>query len=911
MIGQTISHYRVTAKIGAGGMGEVYRATDTKLGRDVALKVVPTAFVQDAERMARFEREAQVLASLNHPNIATIYGLEEGASPQTAQPGVAAPLRALVMELVEGPTLADRIAQGALPLEETLPLAKQIAEALEYAHERGIIHRDLKPANVKVTSDGKVKVLDFGLAKALLDDATVQDASHSPTLSMAATKAGIILGTAAYMSPEQARGKPADRRADIWAFGVVLYEMLSGKQIFGGETASDSMAAVITREPEWALLPASTPPRVRELLRRCLTKDPKQRLRDIGEARIAIEQANVSPEAGAAAAPSSHIPAIAQPRWLRWLPWAVVAIAVGFAGLTLWRTPPAAENSVARFAIPLPAGAALGAPNCLNLAISPDGNHIAFVLTTEGATQITLRAANALDLTQVPGSEGGVCPFFSADSKWLGFVSGGSMKKVRLAGGAPLDVAPVETSDFRGAAWLPGDTIVFSNVASAPLSMVSANGGSPKSLTSLVLEKKERTHRWPYALPGGKAVLFTVGTSDSPDNYDDSRIDAVVVATGERKTVLQGASMAQYLLPTRQLIFAKNGSLYAIPFDEEKLECHGESAPVVQGVQGNVTTGAVSFAISFNGSLVYMPGASAQAERKLIWFDRQGKVQALPAPLRAYADPQISPDGRRLAVAIVSGRSSSVWTYDLDRNSLNRLTFDTSISPVWSPDGKRIAFLGQQPGRRPRVEWKLADGSGESETLWEPTNPGNPASFSPDGKWLAIATETAQNQGDIFVVPLQGDRKAQSFVSGPANEVHPSFSPDGRWLAYVSGETGRSEVYVMPFPRAPGRWQISFEGGLEPRWSSDGKEIFYRSPNGLMTTPVEASGSAFRFGTPKLLVKRTFDVYGSNSSTYVVSKDGKRFLQIVPGAAQDSAKGLEVVLHWADELKKQSSAEKK
>ncbi len=900
MIGQSISHYRVTAKIGAGGMGEVYRATDTKLGREVALKVLPQEFAQDAGRMARFQREAQVLASLNHPNIAAIYGLEHQDKTQ-----------ALAMELVEGPTLAERIAQGALPLDEALPIAKQIAEALEYAHERGIVHRDLKPANVKLTPDGKVKILDFGLAKALSDDTAAQDVSHSPTLSIAATKAGLILGTAAYMSPEQARGKPADRRADIWSFGVVLFEMLTGRQMFTGETATDVMAAVVRAEPDWAIIPPGVPQHVRELLRRCLTKDSRLRLQAIGEARIAIEQAIANPEAVASAAQPTATPGVAQPAWLRWLPWAIAAIAVGFAGLTLWRTPPAAENSAARFAIPLPPGAALGAPNCLNLTISPDGNHIAFVLTTEGGTQLMLRAANALDLTPVSGSEGGVCPFFSPDSKWLGFVSGGTMKKVRSAGGSPLDIAPMETADFRGAAWLPGDTIVFSPNASAPLSTVSANGGSPKALTSLLADKKERTHRWPYALPGGKAVLFTVGTSDSPDNYDDSRIDAVVVATGERKTVLQGASMAQYLSSTRQLIFAKNGSLYAVAFDEEKLECRGESAPVVQGVQGNVTTGAVSFAISTNGSLVYLPGASAQAERRLVWFDRQGKVEALPAPLRSYADPQVSPDGRRLAVAIVSGRNSSVWTYDLERNSLNRLTFDTSISPIWSPDGKRIAFLGQQPGRRPRVEWKLADGSGESETLWEPPNPGNPASISPDGKWLAIAMETAQNQGDIFVVPLQGDRKAQAFVSGPANEVHPSFSPDGRWLAYASGETGRNEVYVLPFPRAAGRWQVSFEGGLEPRWSSDGKEIFYRSPNGLMSATVEASGSAFRFGTPKLLVKRTFDVYGSNSATYAVSKDGKRFLQIVPGAAQGSAAGLEVVLHWADELKKQSSTEKK
>ncbi len=927
MIGQTISHYRVTAKIGAGGMGEVYRATDTKLGREVALKVLPAAVSNDAERMARFEREAQVLASLNHPNIATIHGLEEAADSKTAQPfasaqdkpGVAAlSIRALVMELVEGPTLAEQIALGPLPLEEVLPIAKQIAEGLEYAHERGIIHRDLKPANVKLKVDGpeavgagKVKILDFGLAKALSDDTGTQDVSHSPTLSIAATKAGLILGTAAYMSPEQARGKAADRRADIWSFGVVLFEMLTGRQMFTGETATDIMAAVVRAEPDWNALPANTPRRVRELLRRCLTKDSRLRLQAIGEARIAIEQAIANPEAAESAAQVITTAGVAQQAWLRLAPWAIAVIAIGFAAFSFWRTAPTAENSATRFAIPLPPGAALGAPNCLNLAISPDGNQIAFVLTTEGTTQITLRAANALDLMPVPGSEGGVCPFFSPDSKWVGFVSGGTMKKVRLAGGSPLDVSPMDTSDFRGAAWLTSEMIVFSENASAPLSVVSANGGTPKPLTTLVAEKKERTHRWPFALPGGKAVLFTVGTSDSPDNYDDSRIDAVVVTTGERKTVLKGGSIAKYLPTTKQLIFAKGGSLYAIAFDEDKLECRGEPEPALQGVQGNVTTGAVSFAVSSNGSLVYMPGVGGQAERKLVWFDRQGKVEALPAPLRAYADPRISPDGRHLAVAIVSGRNSAVWTYDIERNSLNRLTFDISISPLWSPDGKRIAFLGQQPGRPTRIEWKLADGSGESEVLCEMPNPGNPESFSPDGKWMAVAMETAQNQGDIFVVPLQGDRKPQPFVSGPAQEVHPSFSPDGRWLAYESGETGRNEIYVKPFPAAAGRWQVSFEGGQEPRWAADGKEMFFRAATGLMSVTVETSGNAFRSGTPRLIAKRTFDVYGSNSSTYVVSKDGKRFLQIVPGAAQGSAAGLEVVLHWADELKRQSSIEKK
>jgi Tol biopolymer transport system component len=896
VIGQTLAHYRVTAKIGEGGMGVVYRAEDTKLGRDVALKILPQAFAQEPQRMARFEREAQVLASLNHPNIATIHGIEDGAG-----------VRALVMELVEGPTLAERIAQGPLPLEEALHIAKQIAEALEYAHEKSVIHRDLKPANVKVTSDGKVKVLDFGLAKALSDDGSAQDASHSPTLSMAATKAGIILGTAAYMSPEQARGKPADRRADIWAFGVVLYEMLSGRQIFGGETASDSMAAVITREPDWSLLPASTPPRIRELLLRCLTKDPKQRLRDIGEARIAIEQAIASPT-GEPATPPQQAAAKTGPRWLRVLPWAVAFVALAVATIALWPSR-LKTNPAVRFAVGLPAGTAAATSNRYTVAISPDGQQLAFVLSRGGLQQLYTRRVDSIETTPIPGTEGASSPFFSPDGQWVGFVADGKFKKIRLGGGVAAALA--DAPDSRGATWLADDSIVFTPGPATGLWRIPAAGGAPEELTKIQDNKNERTHRWPCALPSGKAVLFTIGTKDSSENYDDSEIDAVVVATGERKQILKGGRMAQYFPATGHLIFAHEGSLFAIAFDPDSLTTRGKSVQILQGVVGEKTTGASNFAVSSTGTIFLIPGNEETSDRLLAWLDPSAKPVLLSVPARQFYEPKLSPDGQRVALDIVAGNVTDVWIFDLTRNTLGRLTFGpTNYAPVWSADGRRVIYRKDTLDGKSSIVWKSADGTGEEEILLANYRPAYPTSASLDGKWLLLMVVDPKSQSDIYVLPLTGDRKPQPFVAGPFDESGATFSPDGRWVAYSANETGRYEIYVKPFPSGNGRWQVSTDGGGEARWSPAGKEIIYKFESRYTVLPVETAGT-FRPGTPRLYLDSGRAPFNAASgSSFCLSRDGKRILTPYQQRPESARLDLVVAVNWAEEVRRATAPQK-
>jgi serine/threonine-protein kinase len=601
LIGKKISHYSVTAKLGEGGMGEVYRATDTKLGRDVALKVLPEAFASDAERMARFEREAQVLASLNHPNIASIYGLEEADG-----------IRCLVLELVEGPTLAERIEKGPLPLEEALPLARQISEALEAAHERGVIHRDLKPANVKVTPEGTVKVLDFGLAKAFQGEETEEDVAKSPTMTAMATQAGIILGTAAYMSPEQAKGKPVDKRADIWAFGIVLFETLTGKQVFKGETVSETLAAVMMKDIGWGLLPADTPPPIHRLLRRCLDKDPKRRLRDIGEARVALEGYLADPSTSTVVLEPGDIAATAataasQPAWLRWLPWAAAGV-LGFGLLFslwgLWH----ATRPIIRPAIRLPVemtaeeqiavGSGIPGGATTNFAVSADGTRIAYVLESGGSRQLYVRSLDQTEGTALSGTEGAYGPFFSPDGEWVAFFANNTLKKVSVSGGAPLTLC--DARNAKGGSWGPDDTIVFAPHVTVGLSRVPAAGGPPEAIT----EKAQgvRSHRWPQFLPGGRAVLFIVQPSGS--SYDDSNIEVLNLEIGERKVIHQGGSYPRYL-PSGHLVYAREGTLFGAPFDLDHLEMKGSPVPLLEGLMQG-PSGDAHYAFSDTGTLLYL-----------------------------------------------------------------------------------------------------------------------------------------------------------------------------------------------------------------------------------------------------------------------------------------------------------------
>ncbi|MEO5935790.1 MAG: protein kinase, partial [Terriglobales bacterium] len=721
MIDTTMSHYRVTGKIGAGGMGEVYRAQDTKLNREVALKVLPDEFSQDAERMARFRREAQLLASLNHPNIATIYGLEE-------QDGKFA----LAMELAEGEGLDERVARGPIPLDEALAMALQIVEALEAAHEKGIIHRDLKPANIKVSADGVVKVLDFGLAKALEGEASDADLAKSPTISMAATRAGIILGTAAYMSPEQAKGKRVDRRADVWSFGAVLYEMLSGQQAFAGETTTDVLAAVVRAEPEWDKLPSTTPPAISLLLHRCLIKDPRQRLQAIGDARIAIEEYRKDPSGtliggtiigGTMLMSASGIGlAGLDTKQRRWLGAAsvVALLAVVALSYALWQATRPQPRPVGRYVMTAPAELMLVSHP--SVAISPDGSMIAMVTvsqgTSQGTSRIYLRKRDDYKAMELPGTENALHPAFSPDNEWVIFMAGDYVKKVPVAGGPIVNIAKM--NDGRGMVWLPDGSMIYSPGTTFPLMRVTAPGTPPTPLTTLLPEKKERSHRWPTLLPGGKAVLFTVGTLNSPDNYDDAEIDAVVLNTGERKTVLKGASMALYA-PGGYLVFGRTGSLFAVRFDAEKLEVHGTPVPVLTDVGGDSTTGAVHFSIADDGTIAYLPGGEQSGLwlYRMTWVDRKGASEVITIPDGVYNDPKLSPDGKKAAAVVLTKGAKDVWIYDFARKTMNRLTFDGgNITPVWSPDSKYVYYSGRDAATNKRRIWrKAADGGSEAELL--------------------------------------------------------------------------------------------------------------------------------------------------------------------------------------------------
>ena len=648
MIGTTVSHYKVTSKLGAGGMGEVWRAEDTKLGRDVALKVLPASFASDPERLARFEREARALAAFSHPNIAGIHGLEEVDGQ-----------RFLVMEVAEGQTLAERLARGPLPVEEAVRIALQIAQALEVAHEKGIVHRDLKPGNVMVSADGRVKVLDFGLAKALgahpLSGGSDADASHSPTLAM--TQAGVLLGTAGYMSPEQARGKAVDRRADIWSFGCVLYEMLSGTRAFDGETVTDVLGAIVHKEPDLARLPAHVPGRIRQLLQQCLQKDASRRLQSIGDARVALQEWLENPKAA-----ESQVGA-ARPAGRRWLAWAV-ALAAGALGLVVGATlvgrrslPP---EPVRRFEINLTEDSVFSRLGS-GLVASPDGRSIVYTTGQDGEVQrVVLRPLDRFQETVLASGQaatGTYNPFFSPDSQWLGFVTPRELKKISSTGGAPITLAPVERS--RGATWGPDGTIVYAPAVFSGLLRIPAAGGTPQPLTKLDEAHGERTHRWPQWLPDGRSVLFTVRSEASAD-YEGGTIEVVRVDTGQRKVVHRGGYYARYV-PTGHILYVQNGTVFALPFDLKRLEVTGSQMPVLEDLETNPAEGSAQFGVSDNGLLTYLPQAERLAPFTIATADREGRAQPLWKTPGIYGGPRLSPDGRRLVVSVLRDTNWDVW----------------------------------------------------------------------------------------------------------------------------------------------------------------------------------------------------------------------------------------------------------
>lgn len=888
MIGTSIGSYEILAKLGAGGMGEVYRARDPKLHREVAIKVLPEIFAVDPDRLTRFEREAQMLAALNHPNIAQIYGVED---------------RALVMELVEGEDLAQRIARGAIPLDEALPIAKQIAEALEAAHECGIVHRDLKPANIKLREDGVVKVLDFGLAKAAAADSVHGDReiANSPTFTSPAvmTRMGVILGTAAYMSPEQARGKGTDRRSDLWAFGVVLFEMLTGRMTFDGETVTDVLAAIVTKEPDWNALPPGTPAAIRRLLQRCLTRDPRRRLSDAGEARYQIEEllsaSSIAPEP----LPHAGLAARRAPVWEA-LPWVAAALFAALAAVAWWRHAGTVDQPVLRYAIEPPSKSSVNLASRPALTLSPDGRQLAFVATTDGVTRIYLRSQTEFEARPLVGTEGASEPVFSPDGRWLAFFANNSLCKISIDGG------PVETlarvNDPRGLSWDSPDLITYSPEAIGVVHQLNADGtGSPKPV-SIRKGAEERTHRWPQALPGNKAVLFTVGVISSPDNYDGASIEAVVLATGERRVLLKGAAMARYMAPG-YLLFARGRSVFAVRFDPERLQVEGSPVVVMQGVAGDTTTGASDFTFSNTGVFAYFPGAAEGTQHRLVWMTREAAIEPVALPAGAYFDVRLSPDGRRVALQSVAGGGSDIWVHDFAKKTFTRLTFGgQNRTPVWSHDGSLVYYTALDPlGSSSRIMRKLADGSREAEVAAVVKFRIFLKSVSDDGRTALVDYSTTANKTDIGTIALGDERAPMPIAASEFDEYCASLSPDGRWIAYQSDDSSRAEIYVRAASGTGGRWQVSSEGGEEPRWSPGGDEIYFRNDTLLMAAHV-VPGPVFQYSPPRQLFSGVFNLRAESGISYDVEPKGNRFLMIRPAGEGTAFSSIRVITNWSQEL---------
>jgi len=845
--GARFGPYEVLDLLGAGGMGEVYRARDTRLKRDVAIKVLPDGVATDPERLARFHREAELLASLNHPNIAAIYGLEQADA-----------ITALVLELIEGDTLADRLARGPMRFSDAMAIARQIVEALDAAHSKGVIHRDLKPANIKVTPDEKVKVLDFGLA-AVVQNSGVHDVNvtHSPTLTLGATRAGVILGTAAYMSPEQATGSSADKRADVWAFGVVLWEMLTGRRIFEGETVSHTLAFVITKEPDWNALPSSTPPSIRRLLRRCLEKDRKRRLPDIASAQMEIDDALTASAAEVVAA-TAAAPPIAPSPWQRALPWAfgaiaTIALAVVVALWAPWRTP--ARLAPVRVSVEIGVDASIGssgAPSA-SLALSPDGTLLAFAATGDGGQmQLYVRRLSQLQATVLAAGENVRDPFFSPDGQWIAFFADGKLKKISATGGAAVTLCDAPAG--RGGTWAEDGTIAFvpDSAPETSIFRVSSAGGKAERLTTRA--DGEQLHRWPQTLKGGRALLFTAATTAGA--FDSASLVVQTIPDGSRKVVHRGGYYGRYL-PSGHLTFVSDGTLFAAPFDLDRLELTGPPVPMLEGVQASPGTGAVQFAASAGGTLVYLMGGERALEAPVVWMDRSGKTTLLRDMPTDWSNPSFSPDGNQLAMDVsTAGGTPDVWIYEWMRDTSTKVTFDgVNVRPVWTPDGRRIVFSSTRSSGVANLFWQRADGSGEVMRLGESKNVQLAGSWHPSGKLLVFSEQDPKTGWDILTVPVDGDDKSgwkigkpSVFLNGPSNEQEPMFSPDGRWLAYTSNESGRAQVYVRPFPGPGERRQISNEGGLFPAWSGKRPELFYRDSISalMMVVPYSAAGDSFR-----------------------------------------------------------------
>jgi serine/threonine protein kinase/Tol biopolymer transport system component len=897
--GSRLGPYEIVSPLGAGGMGEVYRAHDTKLGRDVALKILPEGFVDDPERVARFRREAQVLASLNHPHIAAIYGLEEATGSQI-----------LILELVEGETLAQRLKAGPLPLDEALTVARQIADALEAAHEKGIIHRDLKPANIAFTASGQVKVLDFGLAKALEPlIGSAPNLTNSPTLSTPAmmTGVGVILGTAAYMSPEQARGKTVDKRADIWALGCVLFEMLAGKPAFSGETLTDIVAAVVKNEPDWRLLRVDTPAGVRSLLRRCLSKGPEQRVHDVADARIELNEILAGPTGDAVAVRAEHR---ARTGWGERAAWVAAVAVLSMALLFALRPAPVpASGDVIRLSILPPEKTSFTVQKAVTVGVpqfdlSPDGHTIVFAAAMPGEIpSLWLRSLDSVTAHSLPGTEGAENPFWSPDNRWIGFFADEKLKKIAVTGGPSQLLASVP--DYRSASWGLDDTILFSR-GTTGLLRVRSSGGTVTPVSDLDVSRQEGSHRFPAVLPDGSHFLFQVRSLPDYTGVYAGSLDGKT----KKKLVIHDLTTARY--SSGYLYFPDGDTLMAQPFDVDRLELRGQAFAVGERI-GRSSIGTASFSVSRNGTLAYARTLSTPS--RLTWFDRTGNPTASVSSVGDYTDFRLSPDETRLAASLANPKTGfpDIWLTDLTRGSTAPFTFGPGInaSGMWSPDGGRIIFRSSG-GSSWMTEFhaKSAGGGGEEQPVLtqEMARASNLSGnvtlsdWSSDGRHLLFSHSTSSGY-DLFIIPLTEAPKPVMFLSAPGDQVHGNFSPDGRLVAYSSSESGRFEIHVQTFPLSDRQWIVSTEGGYEPRWRADGRELYYLSlDQKIMAVSV---GPGRSFGVPKALFQTAVPAgVNSQRTHYVPSRDGQRFLISTLAAEQAPTMSITVVLNATAALRK-------
>jgi serine/threonine protein kinase/Tol biopolymer transport system component len=881
-VGRRIGTYQIEAKIGAGGMGEVYRARDLKLGRGVALKVLPAVFTSDPARLARFTREARLLAALSHPNIATIHGLEDGDGTH-----------AIVMELIEGDTLADRITVGkhnGLPLAETVAIARQIMEALDAAHQKGIIHRDLKPANIKITREGVVKVLDFGLSKLDVRQGDTTG-TEAPTLSIGVTGEGLIVGTPAYMSPEQATGQAVDKGTDIWAFGCVLYEMLTGQPAFGRGNVPDIVSAVLNGEPAWDRLPGWTPPALRRLLERLLQKDPKRRLRDIADARPDLEEA-------LAVTPSGEAVPVTRALGVRTYPWiAAVFVSVVITAVIVWNlkrpSTEAASAPVAR-AVVTTAGA-LSVDGEGVLAISPDGRRLVYVGEGIGGRKLFIRDLARFESQEMAGTEGANSPTFSPDGRWLAFAAERKIKKVAIDGGAPFVLCDAPENRGLGLNWGSDDTIFFDYGPGTGIWHVPAAGGTPVAVTAL--GDQENYHMYPLLLPDGRTLFFSANLASMTNSQ--SQLNVQSLQTGRRRTIGNGVAVGY--LPNGDLIYEREGTVFAVPFDPASLETSGKPVAVLQGV-AQTRLGTPQFGISVTGSVAYLAADHESLKDTLVWVDRTGAEQPTSAQAADYLMPLLAPDGRRIAVVIAGGNTADsagdVWLYDLARETASRVTVGGGGYPVWTPDGE-LTFSSASKAGGENVYMKSLDGDGLEHLLFGGVSGGSrPFSWSPDGRTLTFVSINKTTANDILFID-RGKPQPRVFLQTQFHEGAPTFSPDGRWVAYVSDKSGRNEVYMRPFQGPGEEWTLSNDGGIEPAWARNG-ELFYRQGDAMMSVAITTT-PALVVGKPRRLFEGPYAKSAAMFADYDVTLDGRRLL-VVKTIGQQKSSAINVVFNWFGEV---------